>query len=228
MRTVWIVLISIIVAGGIAGSGVYAYQNNKAKSDKETLRNQITVLKTKKADLEKQVADSTATPTSQNGSTSTPATADETTSWKTYTNTRVNYSFEYPAGGLQLNLDETIKYPSTSVADSKTEDLVQFATSSTTYSIRADVSGHATTVEGWITGSGTGGTIGGGFPSTNLSDYSKIAVGNTTAYTSKTSLSTFVVVGTKYYAITAYAGTAPKTGTDTIYTHLLSSFAFTK
>jgi hypothetical protein len=153
-------------------------------------------------------------------------TDSATKDWKTYTNSRVNYSFEYPSSNLKLNLDETIKYPSASAADSKTEDLVQFATSTTTYSIRADISGHATTVEAWITGASEN-PVGDGFPSKNISDYKKITVGDNTAYTNKNSLITFVVVGTKYYTISAHSGTAIKTGSDTIYSHLLSSFKFT-
>jgi len=152
----------------------------------------------------------------------------ETADWKTYTNTRVNYSFEYPASGLQLDLNETIKYPSTRPGDSKSEDLVQFATSSTAYSIRVDISAHFMTVEAWITGSGGGGLIGSGFPSRNLSDYIKTTVGGITAYTSKEVLSTYLVKDTKFYTITAYAGEAPKVGSDAIYNHLLSSFEFTK
>jgi len=228
MKTIWIIIISVVVTAGVSGGSIYAYQNNKTSKDKEALQNQITTLESTKTDLEKQVTNLTsATATSNNGNSSSTSSSSETTSWKTYTNSRVNYSFGYPSNGLQLNLDETIKYPSTRDGDSKTEDLVQFATASTTYSVRTDVSGHVTSVEAWITG-GSEDPSHLGFPSTDLSDYSKTTVGGQTAYTYKNGLVTYAVIGTKFYTIAAYTGITPKTDADSTYSHLLSSFAFTK
>jgi hypothetical protein len=142
-----------------------------------------------------------------------------TMTWKTYTNSRVGYSFEYPSTGLTLDLDETIKYPSTRVGDSKYEDLVQFANSDTTYSVQTDISGKERTVEAWI----TDGTVG-----TSLSDFTKTSVDGVTAYTKKSDLRTFVVANQKFYTIIARNGIAAKTGADENYAHLLSSFKFTK
>lgn len=160
-------------------------------------------------------------------SSATPTTSPNIPAeWKTYTNKRVGYSFEYPASDLELDLNETIKYPSTRSGDSKTEDFVQFATATTTYGVRTDVSGHAMSVEAWITGTGGGSTIN-TFPSRNLSDYTKTTIGGKTAYTYKNGLVSYVVLGTKYYTITAKSGEGLKEEADAIDSHLLSSFKFT-
>jgi len=222
MKTIWVVLITFVVSALAIGGGTYYFTNANAKIDKDNLQSQITELNNKITVAEKKLADAEAT-----AETSSTTTDNKTETWKTYTNPRVNYSFEYPASGLKLDLDETIKYPSTSNSNPKTEDLVQFASSDTTYSVRADVSGHASTVEAWITG-GSESPSAEALPSKNLSDYDKVTISGATAYTSKTSLITYAVVGTKYYTIAAYNNISLKTGTDATYSHLLSSFVFTK
>ncbi len=156
--------------------------------------------------------------TSPSVSSSVPATATPVT-WQTYTNPRINYSFEYPVSGLAQALEELEKY---NASDPNSFDLVTFSTSDTSYSVRTDFSGHVTTVDAWITG-GLG-PVGFGFPSFNLSDYTKTTVAGITAYTYNDGLTTFFVDGTKYFTIEARSGTQLKTTSDTNYSHLLSSF----
>lgn len=92
------IVISAVLAAVIFGGGVYAYQSNQAKKDKDALKSQITALETEKANLEKQVADSTTnTTTTTQSSTSTTTTTDETANWKTYTSASLGISFKYPS-----------------------------------------------------------------------------------------------------------------------------------
>ena len=89
------IIISAVLAVVVFGGGVYAYQSNQAKKDKDALKSQITALETEKANLEKQVADSVATTTTT--ATTAPVTAtDETANWKTYENKTIGFSFKYP------------------------------------------------------------------------------------------------------------------------------------
>lgn len=145
-------------------------------------------------------------------------TTDETAGWRSYTNTRVAYAFEYPSSGLTLNLDETIKYPSAAASDSKTEDLVQYATKTMTYSVRTEVGVAATSVETWFSS----------FSGDDISKNTKTTIGGKAAYTLNGQLLTYVMSGSNVYIITAFDGVAPSTKTsDSTYAHLLSSFKFT-
>lgn len=163
----------------------------------------------------------TATPTATTVSKAktTPTT---TANLKTYTNSRVNYQFEYPSSGLTLALDETIKYPSTSSADAKDEDLVQFATNNVTYSVETRVGITDQTIEDWIKDTNVSNI------SADMTKYTKTVVGGKTAYTLTGSLATYVMNNGNVYIIKAMQGVAPSTDTtDTIYKNLLSTFQFT-
>lgn len=150
---------------------------------------------------------------------STSTTTDVTKGWKTYTNTRVAYTFEYPSSGLTLNLDETIKYPSTATSDSRTEDLVQYATKTMTYSVRTEVGVAATSIEAWFSS----------FSGDDITKNTKTTIGGRVAYTLNGELLTYVMSGSNVYIITASDGVAPSTKTsDSTYAHLLSTFKFTK
>lgn len=152
----------------------------------------------------------------------TTQSADETTGWKTYTNNRVNYQFEYPASGLTLAIDETIKYPSTKAGDSKTEDLVQFATDKTSYSIQTEIGINHDSIESWIKDTNVSNADG------NISLYTKTFIGGKVAYTSKAGLVTYVYNNGNIYSIIARSGIAPSNDkNDSIYSHLLSTFKFT-
>ena len=162
----------------------------------------------------------TTTPATTTTTTSTTATTDATADWKTYTNSRVKYSFKYPLTGLTLVLDETIKYPSTSAADAKDEDLVQFATKTNTYGVRTKVGVKETTIEDWIENID-------GVDVKDIANYTKTTVGGKTAYTYKSYLITYVMSGSNVYRITDHVGSAPETASDSTYQAWLSTFTFT-
>ncbi len=141
--------------------------------------------------------------------------------WTTYENTRVNYSFEYPAAELTMNLDETIKYPSTKEGDSKTEDLVQFATDKITYSIKTEIDSKHQTIEDWIQDADVS------HANTDLTKYTEIKIDNKTAYTYTGELRTYTLNNGNVYIIKGMDGVAPSKNTeDSIYKHLLDSFKF--
>ena len=82
------VLLSAIIFGG----GIYAYQNWKAKQDRQVYKNQIDAADAEKAKLVKQVADLSETVAS--GSQAKTPVAKSTT----YTSTFGNFSFDVPDG----------------------------------------------------------------------------------------------------------------------------------
>lgn len=147
--------------------------------------------------------------------------ATSTVNWKTYSNTRVGYQYKYPATGVTLPPDETIKYPSTSASDAKDEDLVQFATATNTYAVRTKVGVTETTIEDWIKNIDAVGKK-------DIANYTKTTIGGKTAYTDKTSLFSYVMSGSNVYQITDNKGSAPETASDSIYQNWLSTFTFTK
>lgn len=168
-------------------------------------------------------AATTTTPSTTTTTTTTTPTTTATADWKTYTNTRVAYSFEYPKTGLELALDETIKYPSTSAADSKTEDLVSFATSTLAYSVQTSVGVSEADIVAWIKDTNVS------HASSDLTKYTKTTIGGKTAYTFTGELLSYVMNGKNVYIIKAMKGVAPSSDTtDATYKHLLSTFTFTK
>ncbi len=77
----------ILLTAVVFGGGAYVYVNNKATKEKNDLNAQITDLQSKVTSLQ----------TTASATTSTSATAaDETASWKTYTNDKYGFSFKYP------------------------------------------------------------------------------------------------------------------------------------
>ena len=160
---------------------------------------------------------------------STTPTANPTptqSSWKTYTNNRVGYQFEYPTSGLKLALDETIKYP-----DPKTnnQDLVQFAdnTENTSeqqpvaFSVRTYIGVKNNSIENWIQNASSS-------TNTDLANYTKQLIGGQPAYTGRGISVTYILYNNNVYVIDAHAGIEPAFDTDPVYAHLLSSFKFTK
>ena len=99
MKPIWVVLITVIVTGGLVGSGTYYYLNNKATKDKDALQSQINDLNKKVADAEKSLADAKTDQTT--------TTADETANWKTYSNTQMGFSLKYPQNWEISATDET-------------------------------------------------------------------------------------------------------------------------
>ena len=92
------IVVSAVLAAVIFGGGIYAYQSNQAKKDKDTLKSQITTLETEKASLEKQVNNQTIAVT-------VPAATDEIASWKIYTNDKYGFSFKYPKEWISVKKD---------------------------------------------------------------------------------------------------------------------------
>lgn len=143
--------------------------------------------------------------------------ADQTISWKIYSNNRVGYQFEYPASGLTLNLDETIKYPN---ANSPSKDLVQFATSKNTYSIETIVKPQFKTVEELLQAMKSDG---------DTTIWKKFTMDGQTAYSATDKFVTYVMANQNQYSIIKYEGNAPADykGDDQIYSHILSTLKFT-
>ncbi|MFA6492534.1 MAG: hypothetical protein WCV58_00055 [Patescibacteria group bacterium] len=153
--------------------------------------------------------------------TITSPTASQSSEWKTYKNARVNYGFEYPVTGLEKDLEETIKYPSTREGDSKTQDLVQFAANKITYSIQTEVGVTRSTIEDWIK------DVSVSHADSDLTKYTKITIGSKTAYTHTGDLLTYILANGNVYIIKGMEEIAPskKTG-DIIYQHLLNTLKF--
>lgn len=165
------------------------------------------------------------TPTPTKTATPTP-TANLTANWKTYTNPRVGYQFEYPSTNLTLELNETIKYPD---SQTKNQDLVQFAANTkdtreqqpVTFGVRTYIGVKNNSVEDWI-------QSGGSATSPNLANYTKRSIDERTAYTGRGISVTYVLYNHNIYVIDAHAGIEPALDTDSVYGHLLSTFKFTK
>lgn len=154
---------------------------------------------------------------------SASAATDATADWKTYTNSRVNYSFKYPTSNLTLALDESIKYPSTDPANSKTEDLVQFAVGETAFGVRATVGVNADTIESWIQNPDTVGV------SHDLAQYEKTSVGGLTAYRRTGEASEYVLSNGNIYLIDGHRNTAPvQLSDEPLFEQWTATFQFTQ
>ena len=90
MKSLWVILISVLVTGGLVGGGTYYFINLQSTKDKDALEAQVNGLNSKIADTEKLLADSLAT--AETAAVATSATA----SWKTYTSTNYGFSLKYP------------------------------------------------------------------------------------------------------------------------------------
>lgn len=105
VKSIWTILLTVLIAGAVVGGGTYYYLNNKATKDKDALNSQITALETEKANLEKQLADlNDETTASEDSETATSASSTATNSnsitanWQNYENTKYGYSLKYPSG----------------------------------------------------------------------------------------------------------------------------------
>jgi hypothetical protein len=128
-----------------------------------------------------------------------PSPNTQTTN-KLYINNRVGYQFEYPADGLKLPLDETIKYPD---PNNPYKDLVQFATPQRAYSVQTYVGAMKSfkSLADWIADAiGT---------DTNISHYSKANIGGQEAYLYNDSAITYIGYNGNVYEIIARSGIAP-------------------
>ncbi len=148
---------------------------------------------------------------------------DQYTNWKTFNNNRVGYQFEYPASGLTLPLEETIKYPD---PKNYNEDLVQFALDTknsseqqpVVFSVRTYVGVKENSTEEWMK-TKTG--------AKNLDPKNFIKVSGQTAYTEPSLAGTYVWWNHTVYVIEGHAGIELSRPTDAVYQHLLSTFKLT-
>lgn len=99
MKTIWIVLISLFAGALVVGGCTYYFVSVKSTKEKDNLQAQINDLNTKYNDS--QVASSSIS-ASQN------ATPGDTSSWKTYSSTKDNYSIKYPSNWFIYGADDTV------------------------------------------------------------------------------------------------------------------------
>lgn len=92
MKTIWIVLLTVIISGGVIGGGTYYLVNAKETKDKDSLQAQIDNLSVTLSQKQTELTNLTNTTTS--GSTNSTASS-ETASWKTFTSTK--FSIKYPS-----------------------------------------------------------------------------------------------------------------------------------
>ena len=196
-----VIVLIVVVVGLACGAGYYVWQKNH---DIKEVDSAVGV-----------TASATPAPTAS----PTPTKADETVGWKTYTNSRVGYSFKYPASDLTFGIDETIKYPSTRAGDSKTQDLVQLGMGDTMCAIRVYVNDGSGGVESWMKTS-----------SMNLNDYTKVTVNGRTAYQLTNEAVLYVAANNNVYDINAHQGsTAPaKIISVPIFNKWISTIQFTQ
>ena len=226
-KSLLITILAVIITAGVIGGLVYWYMKSGSDAEKASLQGQVNSLQLQVQKLQPSSSSSTtvASPSSSNSnSQNTSSSSAQVASWKTYTNTRVHYQFEYPASGLSEDLVETIKYPSTVATDAKDEDYVEFITGGVAYSVEAHATVTQATIEAWLTDPSNPGNV-----DQNLSDYTKTTVAGKTAYTLKSGLATYLFydVPKTVFIITARDGIAPKASSDDVYSHLLQSFSLT-
>jgi cytoskeletal protein RodZ len=82
-KTVWVVIVTAIIAGGLAGSGTYYYVHAKATTDKNNLQNQIDTASKKVESLTAQLKAASSTTTSTSSTTATPSSTTPTSSTAT-------------------------------------------------------------------------------------------------------------------------------------------------
>lgn len=107
MKTIWVVLFTVIISGGLVGGGIYYYEKNKIDSEKSNLQTQIDTLNTKINDQTKTIADLNAAKTTS-PTTTTTTTTDPTATWKTYAETTVGYSIKYPTDYRSTEIKSTV------------------------------------------------------------------------------------------------------------------------
>lgn len=97
MNTITKYILTGIVAAAVAGGVTYYTVNLKATSDKQDLQSQIDSL--------------TSKVNSQSSTTTTTASTDQTSGWKTYSNTKYSFSVKYPADWSASEEGSTALYP---------------------------------------------------------------------------------------------------------------------
>ncbi|MFA7253342.1 MAG: PsbP-related protein [Patescibacteria group bacterium] len=87
MKTIWTLLIAVVVSASAAGTGTYYFVNAKATKDKNSLQEQINNLNRRITDSQAALSSASATESLNNVST-----AD----WKTFNDTLLGYAIKYP------------------------------------------------------------------------------------------------------------------------------------
>jgi len=108
MKTIWIVLISVVVTAGVIGGGTYYYFDNKATKDKNNLQAQIDDLNKQVADAEKKTLEDVQSTVNTNGSSSDTNNTNATShaGMKLYNYSKIGLSFYYPESLGTPTLDE--------------------------------------------------------------------------------------------------------------------------
>jgi len=110
VKTVWIVLISVVATAMIAGSGSYFYINHKAETAKNDLQAQINDLSVKLADVSDNSNNTLVAVANTNQNTNT----DPTDGWKTFTDSNYATTLKYPS---------TLPVPTLSVVKMGAQDI---------------------------------------------------------------------------------------------------------
>lgn len=105
MKTIWVVLLTVIITGGLVGGGTYYYENQKLNSNKSELQTQIDTLGAKVSEQTKTISDLNTAATATSNVT---ATTDPTATWKTYSDTTVGYSIKYPTDYRSTDVKSTV------------------------------------------------------------------------------------------------------------------------
>ena len=93
------IVASVLIAGLVAGGGVYTYERTKQTKANDELQAQINTLKNQVA---VQQATSTPSPTPPAQATATPV-VDKYADWHTYENAAHGYSIKYPSDWAESN-----------------------------------------------------------------------------------------------------------------------------
>jgi hypothetical protein len=200
MKIFGLILITVILTAGLAGGGTYYYIKNKDNLEISKLQTQINQLKKNQA--------------------TKPSQTKEAQTWKTYKNSRVFYQFEYP-DNLKNDLQESVKYPTSSGINKRIDDMVQFDSNSISYALVADKEKVDRTLENWMKDASEN------FANTNLANYQQITIDGQPGYQAKDSLITVTKKGEFVYIIIGHTGLIPSSNVnDPTYKHLVETFKF--
>ena len=104
-KHVWITIIAVVITAIIVGGGVYAWQQSSLQFTEQSLQQQINTLQGQIESLQQATPPVATTPETTQEPTQFP---DETTTWKTYENIELGFSFEYPVsyGDFQISIND--------------------------------------------------------------------------------------------------------------------------
>jgi len=91
MKKIILTILFIIVVAGVSGGGVYLWQRGVSNKEKENLTSELNTLQKQSSQSQAQ---QTATQPQKN------IAANDTASWKTYTDTKNSFNFKYPSDAV--------------------------------------------------------------------------------------------------------------------------------